>query len=453
MNGNAKVMLNSLVGLVEGEFVVRAWGTQRDVTARKHAEVALRLLAEAGTTLTSTLNSATIIDNLAHLVVPALADYAIIVMQDEEGNLHQVASVHVDPAQEPLMRELERLYTYNVQHPNSIVGRVLRSGKTECNNQLSEDLPRTLTEDRTILDIYHTLSPTAYLTVPLAARERTLGVLSLVTSTSGRQYTDAEITLSEELARRAALAIDNASLYEQAQQAVQTRDQFISIASHDLKTPITSIKGYADLLARRAARDGNINPRDQRAIQIIQEEAARLNQLIELLLDVSRFQRGQLVIERTQVDLCALTERLVQITRATAEQHTVELLCPAEPLIVWGDALRLEQVLQNLLQNAVKYSPQGGQVRVSVRAEADEAILSVSDEGIGIPPESLPHLFTRFYRAANIQSLSIGGLGLGLFIVRQIAEAHGGTISVTSELGVGSTFTLELPLDPRHAPR
>lgn len=454
MHGNEKVFLNSLIGVVEAGVLVRAWGTQRDVTQRTRAETALRVLAEVGTAVTTTaFDAVTISDNLTRLVVPILADYSLILMLDEEGKPQQVVGAHVDPAQASLIGDLERLYTYDMQRPNSVVGRAFRSGKTVWSNHIPDDLVPMLIEDAALLGLNRTLDPQAYVAVPLTARDRTLGVWVLVFSVSGRQYADADIALSEELARRAALAMDNARLYEQAQEAVRTRDQFISIASHDLKTPVTSIKGYADLLARRAARAENMDPRDMRAIGIIQEEAGRLNQLIELLLDVSRFQRGQLIIDRSQVNLCRLAARLVLITQATTEQHTVELQCPNDLPVVWGDGPRLEQVLQNLLQNAVKYSPQGGSVRLRVEQQDAGVVLSVSDEGIGIPPDAQPHLFTRFYRASNTQPLSIGGLGLGLYIVRQIVEAHDGTIAVTSELGVGSTFTVTLPLDPRQQPR
>jgi PAS domain S-box-containing protein len=423
-----------------------------NITKRKRAEEALRLLSEAGRVLSASLDYETTLGNLARLAVTALADYCLVIVL-EDGRLRQVASAHINPEQEALTRELERRYPYEVDNPDSIVARVLHSQKTEWHNDLSGRPPHLLTQDEAVLEIYHALAPRAYVAVPLVARDRILGVVMLVSSVSGRQYTDVEIALAEELVRRAGLAVENARLYQQAQEAIQTRDQFISIASHDLKTPITSIKGYADLLARRAAQNEAINTRDQRAIQIIQDEATRLNRLVELLLDVSRFQRGQLVIERSQMDLCVLAQRLVTVVQAMAEQHVIELACPEEPVLLWGDALRLEQVIQNLLQNAVKYSPAGGHITVEIQEKGESIALAVADEGIGIPPEALAHLFTRFYRASNIQPLSVGGLGLGLYIVRHIAEAHGGTVSVTSELGVGSTFTVELPLDPRQEPR
>ena len=417
-----------------------------DITERKQAEEALRLLAEAGTALTTSLDYETTLQSLARLVVPALADYSIIVMLNDDGELHQAASAHVDPERESMLRDLEHLYTYDVERPESVIGRVIRSGKPEWSNELTEEIPQSVTANETVLAIYRALDPKAYMAVPLTARNRTLGVMSLATSVSGRQYTNVELALAEELARRAALAIDNARLYLEAQEAIRVRDQFLSIASHDLKTPITTIKGYTNLLQRRAARDGALPETYLRALRIVDEQATRLARLVELLLDASRVQSGQLLIERAPVNLVVLADRLVNVTRPTLVQHRLHLQVPEEPVIVEGDELRLEQVLQNLLSNAIKYSPNGGEIRVRVEQREGQAVVSVSDQGLGIPEEELPQLFNRFYRARNLEGYEIGGMGLGLYIVHYIVQAHGGATRVTSEVGVGSTFEITLPL-------
>jgi signal transduction histidine kinase len=234
--------------------------------------------------------------------------------------------------------------------------------------------------------------------------------------------------------------------YEEAQAAVQTRDVFVSIASHELKTPLTSLLGYVDLLRRRAGRANNLSERDLRSIELVRSQADRLNKLIGGLLDLSRIETGQLSIDREPVDLVALTQAVVDEVRPTLDQHTISLRLPELPLVVEGDALRLEQVLRNLLQNAIKYSPMGGEVCVELLAQAQQARLVVRDQGIGIPASALPQLFSRFYRAPNADVRAFSGMGLGLFVVREIVGLHGGEVSVESQEGQGSAFAVVLPL-------
>ncbi|KPV50145.1 hypothetical protein SE17_28670, partial [Kouleothrix aurantiaca] len=205
--------------------------------------------------------------------------------------------------------------------------------------------------------------------------------------------------------------------------------------------------GYADLLLRRAQRDGQLPERDQRAVRIISDQAGRLNRLIAALLDLSRIETGQLSIERGEVALSALVDRLVRETQATLQtHHQLAWDLPDEPLTVSGDELRVEQVVQNLIQNAIKYSPAGGTITVRLARDGEWARLLVSDEGIGIPEQALPNLFKRFYRAPNTDEHHISGMGVGLFVVREIVQLHGGDIHVESTEGKGTTVTLLLPL-------
>ena len=176
------------------------------------------------------------------------------------------------------------------------------------------------------------------------------------------------------------------------------------------------------------------------------EQATRLNKMVTSLLDISRLQLGQLSIEPLPMDLGALAERLVQEAQPILSEHAVEYVPPDEPIVINGDELRLEQALQNLIQNAVKYSPDGGAVEVRISRRNGHALVAVTDRGIGIPSEALPQLFTRFYRAPNVDPQHISGLGVGLYVVREIVELHGGSVEVESHVGVGSTFTLVLPL-------
>lgn len=254
---------------------------------------------------------------------------------------------------------------------------------------------------------------------------------------------------------------EQARLHEETKQALRLRDEFLAIASHELKTPLTSLVGIAQLLARRSAEQDNLSERDRRAVRTIFEQGTRLNQMIEMLFDLARMDRGQFAIKPVPLDLVGLIRRVVEETRPSLEQHTIELQPPQEAVIVAGDALRLEQVFHNLIGNAVKYSPHGGLIQVALERQEGLARITVTDHGMGIPAEALSQLFQRFYRAPNISYHHISGMGVGLYIVQEIIRHHNGWVEVTSTEDEGSTFIIWLPLytaalpapeDANHAP-
>jgi len=251
--------------------------------------------------------------------------------------------------------------------------------------------------------------------------------------------------------RERLLARERAARVE-AQEAVRMRDVFISVAAHELKTPLTSLMGQAQLLNRRALRDDIMSERELRSINVISAQASRLNKMILALLDVSRLETGQLSIERAPLDLRAVAQRVVVEVQPALERHTVTYYGPEEPVIVTGDEIRLDQVLQNLVQNAIKYSPKGGDITVQVTRDETLARVAISDQGIGIPQQDFPKLFGRFYRAESVETEHIGGMGIGLFVVKEIVSMHGGVVEVESHEGIGSTFTVCLPLELEHAP-
>ncbi|HEX6289488.1 MAG TPA: ATP-binding protein [Herpetosiphonaceae bacterium] len=281
---------------------------------------------------------------------------------------------------------------------------------------------------------------------PLVSRDGTItGVLS-VHFRQPHRPSERETRLMDLYARMAADAIENARLYQAAQDAIQVRDQFLSIAAHELKTPLTSLLGNAQLLQRRVAREGTIPASGAKAIGVIVEQARRLNKMILGLLDVSRIEMGRLSIECAPLDLCALVRRVVEESEPTFVNHNVDCLTPSGSLIVDGDEVRLEQVIQNLLSNALKYSPHGGPITVRVEQHGNHARLLVTDRGIGIPKQEQPRLFQRFYRASNADRQYISGMGIGLYVVKEIVGLHGGTIDVESGESAGSTFIVSLPL-------
>jgi signal transduction histidine kinase len=232
----------------------------------------------------------------------------------------------------------------------------------------------------------------------------------------------------------------------EAERANRMKDQFLTVAAHELRTPLTTLMGQAQLFERRAQREGHLSERDQRTLRVISDQVARLNKLVRALLDVSRFEMGQLRIERAPVDICALVRRVVREIGLTTEDRRIELVCPDESILIDGDELRLEQVVQNLIQNALKYSRAPDPIRVAITPEPDTGCIIVQDWGIGIPRDELPNLFKHFYRAKNAEAQHISGMGIGLCLVKEIITLHGGTVEVASGEGVGSTFSVRLPL-------
>jgi signal transduction histidine kinase len=231
------------------------------------------------------------------------------------------------------------------------------------------------------------------------------------------------------------------------EEATRLKDDFLSAAAHDLKTPLTTLVARAQLLERRARHDP-ATPPDLPSIQLLVQEGLRLKRLVLELLDASRTEQGRLLSERTPVDLAALAREVC--ARHASELHGCDV-DTADAVIGMYDPTRVEQLLDNLVENAIKYSPGGGAVRVRVWREADEARITVCDRGIGIPAADLPHIFERFYRAGNADDRRFVGMGLGLFICRGIVEQHGGRIWATSRPGQGSTFHIALPLVPAGA--
>jgi signal transduction histidine kinase len=234
----------------------------------------------------------------------------------------------------------------------------------------------------------------------------------------------------------------------EAENAVQIRDQFFSVAAHELKTPLTSLLGNVQLIQRRAAREGLLQERDQRAFGVVAAQTRRLQQMVEALLDVTRLESGHLSLHRAPLDLGALVQRIVEEVQPTLSIHTITTTIRGTALIVDGDALRLEQVLQNIIQNAVKYSPAGGTISIETFLQDQSVGVSIADQGIGIPQNSLQRLFSRFYRADNVDDKQISGMGIGLYVVKEIIILHGGSVTVDSTEGRGSTFTIYLPLRP-----
>lgn len=232
----------------------------------------------------------------------------------------------------------------------------------------------------------------------------------------------------------------------QIEATARQRDAFLMILAHELRTPLTVLLGNAQLLLRRVKREALFSARDQRLVQIIMDQAARLSTMVQLHFDIARLETNQLRLDRAALEVGALAQQVVAEVQPTLTRHTVTYHGPATPLWIDGDALRLIQALHNLLQNAIKYSPAGGDVQVRVEPHGSMVVITVSDEGMGIPPADLPLLFQRFYRASNVDERQISGLGVGLYLVNELIVLHGGAITVESAVGQGSAFRISLPM-------
>jgi signal transduction histidine kinase len=254
------------------------------------------------------------------------------------------------------------------------------------------------------------------------------------------------------IAAQAAIAMDNARLYQQAQQAIEGRNAFLAAASHDLKNPLAVIKARAQILRRLLTRPNPAPERLAESLDGITTTVARMTALIDTLLDVARLQSGQpLPLDPQETDLVALARQVVAEQGATSEQHQVRVETPLPSLVGRWDAPRLQRVLTNLLDNAIKYSPDGGAIVVRVahdqQADTPWAVLAVEDSGIGIPAADLSRIFEQFQRGGNVRG-ELGGTGVGLATVRWIVTEHQGTVAIESQERVGTTVTVRLPLAP-----
>lgn len=435
---------------------VRLFGTVLDITERKRAEAErmqllaeqaaraqaeaaqqrFAFLAEASTRLASSLDYEVTLRNVAELVVPTLADACTVDILLEDGDVRRVAETRIEAAPES---ELERYWSASAEpHP---LATALRTGQSALYADLTE-LQRLLDADS--LNALGSLGIRSVMEAPLVARDRVLGAITCFAFEHRAAYTHSERALAEELAVRCALAIDNARLHAEAQRATRLRDEFLSVAAHELKTPMTTLRGYTQVL-RRTLGGGQAPSASllQRSVHAIDEQSAKLVKLTEQLLDVSRLESGKLRLSLSLVDLVELVRVIVASVQETTDRHAIGVIAP-ETCVVEVDSMRLEQVVANLVGNAVKYSPNGGPVEVTLREPDPSRIeLSVRDWGLGIPPERRQNLFDRFYQAHG--EGHFGGLGLGLFVSRQIVELHGGTIDADFPESGGSRFVVVLP--------
>jgi|GEM_PF-457139 len=445
--------------LKEGAGRITHWfGTCTDIDDQKRGAETLRFLSEASEALSASLDQAATIKQVTRLAVPVLADLCVVDLVREDGRIERVEVTHANPAQAVLAERLRGFPPiHNPEHPTR---RAIRSDKTVYVAEVTREYEEHAAQSLEHLLAVRELKFRSIVSVPLLARGRTLGVLTFVaTENSGRRYGPGEVLLAEELARRAAMALDNARLFslaqeerQRAEEANRLKDDFLATVSHELRTPLTAMIGWVKML-----RTGRLSPeKHAKALETVDRNTQAQAQLIEDLLDVSRIISGKLRMETQPVHLVDVVQAALESVRPAADAKTIRLQAELKPGgdLVMGDAGRLQQVVWNLLSNAVKFSPGGSRVGVRLRRVEASVEVTVTDEGPGIPADFLPHIFERFRQLEGGTTRRHGGLGLGLAIVRHLVEMHGGTVHAASGgLGLGATFTVHLPSAlPRQSP-
>jgi signal transduction histidine kinase/ActR/RegA family two-component response regulator len=418
----------------------RAAEAERDRLLR-----AARFLAEASARLAGSLEYERTLADVAALVVPTLADWCFVDVRDDRGEITRVAVTHDEPAKEDFARRL-RGVTPAVDGPHP-VARALETGEPQLVPEVTDAWLVSIARDPDHLGRLRTLGPRSYLCVPMNARGRTIGTVTLVVTRGDRRYGEADVPLARELADRAAIAVDNAALYRAARGAVRARDEFLLRASHELRTPLTAIRG-ALVFVRRAIQ-GRTAESPVELLEIGERNAMHMTRLVDDLLDAATLQAGVRPLAVQRVALGTLLDQVAAQLGPVAREKRLELTVRAdEGMAIEADPFRLEQLFTNLVANAVKFTGEGGSVVVQARRLGDEAVeVRVRDSGIGLAPEQLERVFEPFYQGSPGARPGVArGTGLGLTIAKGLAELHGGDIRAESAgPGCGSTFVVTLP--------
>ncbi len=413
-------------------------------TRRSAAEAEQRraaFLADASRVLGASFDYHTTLAKLAQLAVPAVADFCTVDILDRNGAIQRLGIAHADPEKEQLLHRIMKWVRAGsplVPH----LHRALVEGEPTLIPEIDQSLIAQHALDAEHEAVILALAPTSVVCVPLKLAEKIIGALVWYTTDDTRRYDQRDLELAEELARRAALAVENARLYHESEQATRSRDQMLGVVAHDLRNPLNTMLMAAELLAESAPPDSQTH----RHATIVQRAGERMNRLVQDLLDVKRMESGRLAIEPRRMSSQSLVLEAVETLRSLASSTSVDLVMDSagdEPPAVLADPHRIQQVFSNLIGNAIKFTPKGGRVIVRCRSGQNVVQFEVRDTGPGIPAEHLPHIFGQFWQANRRDNR---GIGLGLAIAKGIVEAHGGKIWVESAPGAGSSFLFTLPV-------
>jgi signal transduction histidine kinase/DNA-binding response OmpR family regulator len=416
----------------------------RTSEAVRDAERRARFLAEATELLSSSLDVHHVLRDLARLVVARIADICAADLLGPSGLTQRIEIAHGFSSVPPV-EGAPQSYTAAI---SSIAQRAVDTSAPQLIALADDDVLTDVARDPALLDQLRLSGPYALLVVPLIARRRVLGFLQFLSADAERISAPESLLLVEDLARRAALAVDNALLYGEAQRATRARDDMLAIVSHDLRNPLNTIHMSTSFLLDILETPGATTPPIIPQLQLMKRATGRANALIQDLLDISRIESGTLAVEDAPTSAAALlADAVLDLEQLVASKGLrFESEWQGDDVQVSADRGRIAQVFSNLVGNAIKFTPKGGFVRVTGKRRDNYVDFVVADSGIGVAPENVPHLFDRFWKATKA---SRSGAGLGLSIVKGIVASHGGSVSVESEPGAGTSFCFSLPLGPR----
>lgn len=423
---------------------LRMVGVGLDVTQRKRAEHTARFLADASAALAVLVDFDSTLKKVSSLAVPSFADWATVDMAEADGSLRRVSVSHIDLAKVELAHEIHRRFPPDPAAHQG-VWKILRTGQSEIVPEITDELLVQSTNDSEMLSILRELGLKSYIGVPLTIRGKTLGVITFINAESGHRYDNTDLAVAEDLASRAAIAIENAQFYRELREADRRKDEFLATLAHELRNPLAPIRNGLHIM--RLSGDNMAAVEQVRAM--MERQLSQMVRLVDDLLDVSRINGGKLDLRKEPVDIAVVVNNAVETSRPLIEagDHELTIDIPPTPVVVDADVTRLGQVFANLLNNSAKYSDPGSKIQLTAETLDAEVVVSVKDTGVGIPATMLPKIFDIFTQVDRSLEKSQGGLGIGLTLVKRLVEMHGGSVAAQSEgPGKGSTFTVRLPV-------
>lgn len=425
--------------------IISWFGVTTDIHEQKQSERSAHFLADASAELGGITDYQGTLRRIAGLAVPGFADWCAVDILKEDDTLHRLAVMHVDPARIPLAHELHRRYPRS-REDGFGPWRVIATERPELHAEISEQMLRQAACDEGELELMRALGIRSAICVPLVCRGSVFGVLSFISGDEGRRYCRDDLRVAEDLARRAAVAIDNAVLYRKLQDAHRRKDEFLATLAHELRNPLAPIRNALQVM--QLTSDEHMIAQSR---VIMERQIEQMVRLIDDLLDVSRITRGQFELRKERVTLDAVIRNAIDTAQPLidAAGHKLITRLPHQPVWLEVDPMRLAQVFANLLNNAAKYMERGGTIWLSGEVRGERLRVSVRDAGVGIPAEALRAVFDMFMQVDRALSRAHGGLGIGLTLVKRLVEMHGGTVEVSSDgIDKGSAFTVSLPLAP-----